>query len=130
MTATAKTQAAEITVVAAGINKATKSTKSAKTPNVAKSAKTADSVKVAKPRGNAKDLMANRRRMFFGASYMNGVLAGFHRDSAKMIQHALHLKVAPATQLKTMQIDTLREKLADAILSTPNGAEPFSIKLQ
>jgi hypothetical protein len=114
------TPARHLTVVSSG--KAPKA-KVAKTTKAKKPA-------VAKVRAPAKELMAARRRMFFGASYMNGVLGGFHRDVAKMVQHAAHLKLGSPSQLKALKVETLREKLADAILSTPNGSEPFSIKLQ
>ena len=81
-------------------------------------------------RAPAKELMANRNRMFFGASYMNGVLAGYHRDFDKMVAHANHLGLGAPSALKKLSLETLRSKLAEAILSKDDGATPFSIKLQ
>lgn len=78
----------------------------------------------------AKELMANRKRMFFGASYINGVLGGFHRDFDKMVAHANHLGLGSPSQLKKLSLETLREKLAEAITAKPEGAQPFSIRLQ
>lgn len=77
----------------------------------------------------AAELMANRKRMFFGSAYLNGVLGGYHRDFDKMVQHAAHLKVGTPSALKKLSLETLRSKLAEAITNTPNGAEPFSIRL-
>lgn len=78
----------------------------------------------------AKELMANRKRMFFGAAYLNGVLGGFHRDFDKMVAHANHLGLGSPSQLKKLSLETLREKLAEKIQSTDDGATPFSIRLQ
>ncbi len=78
----------------------------------------------------AKELMAERKRMFFGAAYLNGVLGGFHRDQDKMLQHAIHLKVDQPAKLKKLSLEDLRTKLAAAIEASPEGATPFSIKLQ
>ena len=103
----------------------------AKTATKAKTAKTATAKRKAteRVRPPAKELMAARKRMFFGAAYMNGVLGGVHRDHAKMLQHALHLKVDQPAKLKAMTLEKLREKLAEAILARPDGATPFSIHL-
>lgn len=103
----------------------------AKTATKAKTAKTAATKRKAteRVRPPAKELMAARKRMFFGAAYMNGVLGGVHRDHAKMLQHALHLKVDQPAKLKAMTLEKLREKLAEAILARPDGATPFSIHL-
>ena len=102
-----------------------------KTATKAKTAKTATAKRKAteRVRPPAKELMAARKRMFFGAAYMNGVLGGVHRDHAKMLQHALHLKVDQPAKLKAMTLEKLREKLAEAILARPDGATPFSIHL-
>lgn len=77
----------------------------------------------------AKELMANRKRMFFGASYLNGVLGGYHRDQDKMLQHAIFLKVDQPAKLKKLSLEDLRTKLAAAIEASPEGAKPFSIRL-
>ena len=110
---------------------ATKVKAAAKTATKAKTAKTAAAKRKAtdRVRPPAKVLMAARKRMFFGAAYMNGVLGGVHRDHAKMLQHALHLKVDQPAKLKAMTLEKLREKLAEAILARPDGATPFSIHL-
>lgn len=120
-----------MTAVATSTAAATKTAKpvktvAAKTPKTAKVAKTAET----KVRLPAKELMANRKRMFFGAAYMNGVLGGYHRDFDKMVAHAVHLKVGAPSQLKKLSLETLREKLAAAIQDSPDGATPFAIKLQ
>jgi hypothetical protein len=73
--------------------------------------------------------MANRTRMYFGPAYMNAVLGGICVDTAKMVQHAAHLKLGSVAKLSKLVPATLRNKLADAILNHANGAEPFSIKL-
>ena len=84
-------------------------------------------VKVRRP---AKELMAERKRMFFGAAYMNSVLGGFCRDQEKMVQHAAHLKLGSASQLRQLKMETLRDRLATAVLEKDDGATPFSIRLQ
>lgn len=87
----------------------------------------ATTVKVRRP---AKELMAERKRMFFGAAYMNAVLGGFCRDQEKMVQHAAHLKLGSASQLRQLKMETLRDRLATAVLEKDDGAVPFSIRLQ
>jgi len=82
-----------------------------------------------KVRRPAKELMAERKRMFFGAAYMNAVLGGFCRDQEKMVQHAGHLKLGSPSALRQLKLETLRERLAEAVLAKEDGAAPFSIKL-
>lgn len=77
----------------------------------------------------AKELMAARKRMFFGASYINGVLGEVHRDFDKMVHHGVHLQLGTASELKKLKLETLRARLAEAILAKEDGATPFSIKL-
>ena len=89
-------------------------------------AKTATTTKVRRP---AKELMAERKRMFFGAAYMNAVIAGFCKDQEKMVQHAAHLKLGSASQLRQLKLETLRERLATAVMEKEDGATPFSIRL-
>lgn len=96
-------------------------------PAAKKTAKAA--VTTAKVRRPAKELMAERKRMFFGAAYMNAVLGEFCRDQEKMVQHANHLKLGSPSQLRQLKLETLRSKLAEAILAKADGAEPFSIRL-
>ena len=86
-------------------------------------------VTTTKVRRPAKELMAERKRMFFGAPYMNAVLGEFCRDQEKMVQHAAHLKLGTPSSLRQLKLETLRSKLAEAIMNTENGAEAFSIKL-
>ena len=86
-------------------------------------------VTTTKARRPAKELMAERKRMFFGAPYMNAVLGEFCRDQEKMVQHAAHLKLGTPSSLRQLKLETLRSKLAEAIMNTENGAEAFSIKL-
>lgn len=107
----------------------TATTASAKT-TAKKTAGSKPAKKTASTRPSAKELMANRKRMFFGASYLNGVLAGYHRDFDKMVAHANHLGLGSPSQLKKLSLETLREKLAAAIHEKEDGAVPFSIKLQ
>jgi len=109
---------------------AAKTAKTAKTKAVAKTAKTAKVTAEKKVRLPAKVLMANRKRMFFGAPYMNAVIGEFCKDHEKMVQHAAHLKLGSPSQLRQLKLETLREKLAAAILSKDDGATPFSIHLQ
>ena len=113
---------------------ATKPTASKTAPKpAAKKAATTTAKKAAtttaKVRRPAKELMAERKRMFFGAAYMNAVLGEFCRDQEKMVQHANHLKLGSPSQLRQLKLETLRSKLAEAIMNTENGAEAFSIKL-
>lgn len=98
-------------------------TKTAQTTKSSKSSKTAQVVKQ-----TALEKMANRTRMYFGSSYMNAVLGDVCKDHGKMLQHAIHLKVGSPSELKKLKMDTLRTKLAAAILAKDNGAEPFSLK--
>lgn len=108
-----------------GATKATK-TKTVK-QGAAKTVKQGAATKVRRP---AKELMAERKRMFFGAVYMNAVLGGFCRDQEKMVQHAAHLKLGSASQLRQLKMETLRDRLATAVLEKDDGATPFSIRLQ
>lgn len=114
------------------LTKTTASTKTAKTAKAVKTAKVTKSAKTTatKPaRLPAKEQMALRKRMFFGPAYINGVLGGVQRDFEKMVQHALILKVDQPAKLRKLTVETLREKLAEAIMTKENGAAPFSIVL-
>ena len=106
-------------------------TAASKTASKAKSADAAatTAATTAKVRLPAKVLMANRKRMFFGSAYMNAVLGGFCKDQEKMVQHAAHLKLGSASQMRQLKLETLRERLAAAILEKEDGATPFSIRL-
>jgi hypothetical protein len=83
-----------------------------------------------KIRRPAKELMAERKRMTFGQAYIQGVLAGTHHDVAKMVVHANHLGLGSPSALASLKVETLRERLAEAILTKEDGAKPFTIKLQ
>jgi hypothetical protein len=98
-------------------------TKTAQT--AAKSSKSKTAVVVKK---TALEKMAARTRMYFGSSYMNAVIGEFCKDHGKMIQHAIHLKVGSPSELKKLKLETLRAKLATAILAKEDGATPFSLK--
>lgn len=82
---------------------------------------------VKKVRKPAKELMANRKRMFFGPAYMAAVTGLICRDHDKMIQHALHLKLGTKHALQNMEMAALREKLAEALKE--HGTDSFSIQL-
>lgn len=107
---------------------ATKTT--AKTAKTAATKATLKTKAPAAPKLSAKEKMANRKRMYFGPAYMNAVIGEFCTDAAKMLQHAVHLKVSTASALKKLSVETLRTRLAAAIMEKPEGAEPFSLKLQ
>lgn len=77
----------------------------------------------------AKEAMANRRRVTFGASYLNGVINGVHRDQDKMIIHARALKLGSMKALSALKLETLRERLAKAIIAAPEGSLPTSITI-
>lgn len=78
-------------------------------------------------RPRAKEAMAKRTRVTFGQSFLNGVLGGFHRDQAKMVVLAHALKVGSPSDLKALKLETLREKLAAAIMAAPAETLPRSV---
>jgi hypothetical protein len=81
---------------------------------------------VTKVRGKAKDLMAARKHVTFGASFINGVLGGFHRDVAKMVLLGKELNVGTLAELNALPVDDLRTRVGDAILATEEGKLPAS----
>lgn len=85
---------------------------------------------VAKIRQPAKVLMAKRTRFTFGHAYIAGVLSETHRDHAKMLVHAVTMKLGKKTDLAKLKLETLRKKLADAILKAPDGSMPPSVKIK
>jgi hypothetical protein len=74
-------------------------------------------------RAPAKELMAARKRVTFGAAFINGVLGGYHRDVAKMV---LLGKELGQGDLSNLPIADLRERVGNAILATPDGKLPTS----
>lgn len=118
MSETTTTETAPVeTPKAAPAVKTTKAKKAAKTPKAA-----------TKARPPAKELMAKRTRMTFGPSYLNGVLGGVHRDVGKMVVHAHALGLGAKSDLERLSIETLRTRLADAILSAGDSA-PTSVRI-
>lgn len=79
-----------------------------------------------KTRPPAKELMAARKRVTFGASFINGVLGGYHRDFAKMVLLGNALGLGAKSELNKLKIETLRERVGDAILATEDGKLPTS----
>ncbi len=71
-----------------------------------------------KTRAPAKELMAARKRVTFGASFINGVLGGVHRDVAKMVLFGKELGLGTKSDLSKLSADTLRERLGEAILAS------------
>lgn len=79
-----------------------------------------------KVRAPAKELMAARKRVTFGAAFINGVLGGYHRDVAKMVLLGKELGVGTKSELSKLSVDTLRERVGAAILATEEGKLPTS----
>jgi hypothetical protein len=79
-----------------------------------------------KVRAPAKELMASRKRVTFGAAFINGVLGGYHRDVAKMVLLGKELGVGTKSELSKLSVDTLRERVGAAILATEEGKLPTS----
>lgn len=113
---------ADTTVTAAPAKKATKTAKVV-TPKVAK-------VAAASTRPPAKELMAARKRVTFGASFINGVLGGIHRDVAKMVLLGKALNVGTKSELSKLDVDTLRERVGAAIIAAPDGTLPTSVAFE
>lgn len=105
--------------------------KAPKTPKVAV-AKVAKTPKVAEAgaRPPAKELMAKRKRVTFGASFINGVLGGIHRDVAKMVLLGKALGVGTKSELSKLNVETLRERVGEAIIATPEGQLPTSVAFE
>lgn len=83
----------------------------------------------AKVRAPAKELMASRKRVTFGAAFINGVLGGYHRDAAKMALLGKELGLGTPSELGALEIGVLREKLAASIMALPEGQLlPASVK--
>lgn len=102
--------------------KTVKATKTAKvaTPKVASTS----------TRPPAKELMAKRKRVTFGASFINGVLGGIHRDVAKMVLLGQALGVGTKAELTKLPVETLREHVGEAIIKTPEGQLPTSVAFE
>jgi hypothetical protein len=75
--------------------------------------------KIANPgdRPAAAVLMAARKRVTFGASFINGVLGGVHRDVAKMVLLGKELGLGSKSDLSKLKVETLRERVGEAILA-------------
>ena len=76
------------------------------------------STAVTKSRAPAKALMAARKRVTFGAAFINGVLGDYHRDFAKMVLLGKELGLGSKSDLSKLSIETLRARLAEKIMVT------------
>lgn len=74
----------------------------------------------------AKELMVARKRVTFGQAFIHGVLAGYHRDFAKIRLLGKELGVGSHSELKKLADETVRERVAAAILATEEGKLPTS----
>jgi hypothetical protein len=74
----------------------------------------------------AKQLMASRKRVTFGAAFINGVLGGYHRDFAKIVLLGKELGLGTKSELSKLELTVLRERVADAVLATEDGKLPTS----
>ena len=77
-----------------------------------------------KPRLPAKELMAKRTHATFGTAFKNGVIGGFQKDHAKILLMAITMKIGRPSDLKRLTLETLRERLAEAIKAAPEGTLP------
>lgn len=98
-----------------------------KTAQTAQTETTVDLAAVTKKtRLPAKELAAKRARATFGAAFLNGVIGGYHKDHAKILLMATVMKIGRPSDLKRLTLETLRERLAEAILAAPEGSLPAS----
>lgn len=81
-----------------------------------------------KTRLPAAEQMAKRTRFTFGPAYLNAVLAGVHKDQDKMVVHANTLGLGSPSELKKLQLETLRERLGAAILAANGDDTPVRAK--
>lgn len=58
-----------------------------------------------------------RKRFSFGPVWNAAVVAGTITDHEKLIAHAVKLKVAPRSDAKRLKFDTLRTKVAAALVA-------------
>lgn len=69
---------------------------------------------------------AARKRFSFGPTWNAAVIAGTATDQAKMLQHALKLKLGAKSDLRKLKLITLRTKVAAKLQAqaTPQAAGP------
>ncbi len=77
-----------------------------------------------KTRRPAKELMAERTHATFGPAFVNAVIGGVQKDHGKILLMATTMKVGRPSDLKRLSLETLRERLAEAILAAPDGTLP------
>ena len=76
--------------------------------------------KVAGSRTPAKVLMAARKRVTFGPSFISGVLGGFQRDLVKIVLLGQAMNVGTKSELSSLSADDLRERVGAAIMDAPD----------
>jgi hypothetical protein len=77
-----------------------------------------------KTRRPAKELMAERTHATFGPAFVSAVIGGVQKDQGKILLMATTMKVGRPSDLKRLSLETLRDRLAEAILAAPEGTLP------
>lgn len=79
---------------------------------------------VVKTRRPAKELMATRTHASFGPAFISAVLGGVQKDHGKILLMATTMKIGRPSDLKRLSLETLRDRLAEAIMAAPEGTLP------
>lgn len=68
---------------------------------------------------------ATRKRFSFGPTWNAAIIAGTATDQAKMLEHAIKLKLGVKSDLRKLKLATLRAKVAAKLLaqSTPQTVQ-------
>lgn len=74
---------------------------------------------VVKPRAKYLVQREGRKRFTFGPAWLNAVLGGVVNDQAKLVAHAVKLKVGAENDLKDLTIAELLPKVQDAVFAEP-----------
>ena len=72
-----------------------------------------------KPRAKYLVQREGRKRFTFGPAWLNAVLGGVVNDHAKLVAHAVKLKVGAENDLKDLTIADLLPKVQEAIYAEP-----------
>ena len=76
-----------------------------------------------KTRKPAKEQMAARTRVSFGAAFVRDCAAGVQKDAKKVLLFAIALGAGKAYELKKLKAETVAEKVKAKLASLPADAE-------
>jgi hypothetical protein len=80
---------------------------------------TVTTTETVKPRAKYLVQREGRKRFTFGPAWINAVLGGVVNDKAKLVAHAVKLKVGAENDLKDLTIADLLPKVQEAIYAEP-----------